>query len=84
MIAAGANRCRHSLVFGLLNKNREIHTRSKILLIAFTPIFLVSLGVNLFKILGFNSSTAILMPLASTFLSGFLCTLARDEVIHSG
>ncbi len=70
-----------SLVFGLLNKNREIHTRSKILLIAFTPIFLVSLGVNLFKILGFNSSTAILMPLASTFFIWVLMYLARDEVI---
>lgn len=70
-----------SLVFGLLSKDREIHTRSKILLIAFTPIFLVSLGVNLFKILGFNASTAILMPLASTFFIWVLMYLARDEVI---
>lgn len=70
-----------SLAFGLFSRDKEIYNRSKILLIAFTPIFLVSLGVNIFKMFGFNSSTAILMPLASTFFIWVLMYLARDEVI---
>ncbi|MEQ8313393.1 MAG: helix-turn-helix domain-containing protein [Gammaproteobacteria bacterium] len=70
-----------SLIFGLLSKDEDIRTRSKILLIALTPIFLISFGVNFLKIQGFNSSTAILMPLASTFFIWVLMYLARNEVI---
>ncbi|MCG8413610.1 MAG: helix-turn-helix domain-containing protein [Pseudomonadales bacterium] len=69
------------LLIGLANKDSEIRTRSRILLIAFAPIFLVSFGVNLLKLQGFNSSTAILMPLASTFFIWVLMYLARDEVV---
>ena len=69
------------LLFGLINKDSDIRTRSRVLLIAFAPIFMVSLGVNLFKLQGFNSSTAILMPLASTFFIWVLMYLARDEVV---
>jgi hypothetical protein len=70
-----------ALLWGLLGKDREIHQRSRILLLAFAPIFLVAFGVNLFKLAGFNASTAILMPLASTFFIWVLLYLARDEVI---
>lgn len=70
-----------SLVLGLLNTDKEISTRSKILLIAFTPIFLISFGVNVLKLSGYNSSTAVLMPLASTFFIWVLMYLARDQVV---
>ncbi len=70
-----------SLVLGFMNRDKEIHNRAKILLIAFAPIFLVSFGVNLFKMQGFNSSTAVLMPLASTFFIWVLMYLAKDEVV---
>ena len=70
-----------SLGFGLASKDREIQTRSRVLLIAFAPVFLVSIGVNFLKMQGFNSSTAIMMPLASTFFIWVLMYLARDEVV---
>lgn len=70
-----------SLGFGLVSKDKEIRMRSRILLLAFAPIFLISFGVNLLKMQGFNSSTAIMMPLASTFFIWVLMYLARDEVV---
>lgn len=70
-----------SLVLGVLSKDKEIRTRSQILFLAFAPILLVSFGVNLLKLSGYNSSTAILMPLASTFFIWVLMYLARDEVV---
>ena len=70
-----------SLGCGLASKDREIQTRSRVLLIAFAPVFLVSIGVNFLKMQGFNSSTAIMMPLASTFFIWVLMYLARDEVV---
>ncbi len=52
--------------------NFEIRNRCKVNLLAFAPIFLVIVLVMLFRLAGFDSSTAISLPLATIF---FLCVM---------
>ena len=49
------------------NSNFEIRARSKVNLLAFSPMFVVVAVVVLFRLAGFESSTAISMPLATIF-----------------
>ncbi len=51
----------------LANNNFEIRSRCKINLFAFTPMFLVLTLVLLFRMAGFESSTALVMPLSTIF-----------------
>lgn len=49
------------------NSSFEIRSRCKVNLLAFAPLLLVAVLVMLFRLAGFNSSTAISMPLATMF-----------------
>lgn len=51
----------------LSNSNHEIRSRCKVNLLAFSPMFTVVAVVALFRLAGFDSSTAISMPLATVF-----------------
>lgn len=51
----------------MANSNFEIRNRCRVNLLAFTPIFLVACLVLLFKLAGFNSSSAVSLPLATVF-----------------
>lgn len=51
----------------IANSNFEVRSRCKVNLLAFTPMFLVATLVILFRLAGFDSSTAITMPLATIF-----------------
>lgn len=49
------------------NSNFEIRSRCKVNLLAFSPMFAVVCIVALFRLAGFDSSTAISLPLATIF-----------------
>ncbi|MBL4582646.1 MAG: hypothetical protein JKY29_12585, partial [Gammaproteobacteria bacterium] len=49
------------------NSNFEIRNRCKVNLLAFGPLFLVAFLVMLFRLAGFDSSSAISLPLATIF-----------------
>ncbi|MFT7472964.1 MAG: DNA-binding protein Fis [Kiritimatiellia bacterium] len=49
------------------NSSFEIRYRCKVNLLAFAPIFLVIVLVMLFRLAGFDSSTAVSLPLATVF-----------------
>ncbi len=51
----------------IANSNFEIRNRCKVNLLAFSPMFLVAALVILFRLAGFESSTAITMPAATIF-----------------
>lgn len=51
----------------LANNNFEVRSRCKVNLLAFAPIFLVVVLVMLFRLAGFESSTAVSLPLATIF-----------------
>lgn len=51
----------------LANNSFEIRSRAKVNLFAFSPIFLVVGLVLLFRLAGFESSTALMLPLATIF-----------------
>jgi len=51
----------------IVNSNFEIRSRCKVNLLAFAPMFAVSVIVALFKLAGFESSSAISLPLATMF-----------------
>lgn len=56
------------LVFNYLaNPSFEIRSRCKVNLLAFTPILLVVFGVVLARIYGFDSSSAVTLPIATIF-----------------
>ncbi|GJM12148.1 MAG: hypothetical protein DHS20C12_05510 [Pseudohongiella sp.] len=51
----------------IVNSNFEIRSRCKVNLLAFSPMFLVVILVMLFRLAGFDSSTAVSLPLATMF-----------------
>lgn len=51
----------------IANSNYEVRNRCKVNLLAFSPIFSVVVFVILFRLAGFDSSTAISLPLATMF-----------------
>lgn len=71
-----------SLVFvvllrGAISTGLEIQSRCRLLLIAMMPILLVGLSVAILRAVGFDASTAIFLPIATTcFLAALLL---KDE-----
>ena len=51
----------------IANSNFEVRNRCKVNLLAFAPISLVAILVMLFRLAGFDASTAVSMPLATIF-----------------
>lgn len=51
----------------IANNNFEVRNRCKVNLLAFAPIFLVVVLVVLFRLAGYDSSTAVSLPLATIF-----------------
>ena len=65
-----------SLFLGMRWGDDTVRERSKTTLIAIAPLAIVGLGVVALRLLGFDSSSALVMPIASTF---FLWILMLDE-----
>lgn len=71
------------LVRGIVNSSPEIQARCKTTLIGIAPICAVGVGVVVLRMMGFNSSSAIVMPLASTFFVWILMLDQRGDFITS-
>lgn len=64
----------------IANCNFEIRNRCKVNLLAFTPIFLVACLVMLFRLAGFDSSSAISLPLATMFFLFVMLLQANGNI----
>jgi len=69
------------LIKGMKSSERGISERCRLITMAAWPIVAVAIGVNLLRVLGINASTAIVMPLASTFLIWVLMHDAKGEIL---
>ena len=70
-----------TLFMGRRSNNQEIQSRSKTALLAIAPICLLGVGVIALRIIGFNSSSGIFMPLATTFFVWILMLDQRGEFV---
>jgi len=70
-----------TLMHGIIKAEPEIQARCKTTLLAIAPICGTGVGVIVFRMLGFNSSSAIVMPIASTFFVWVLMLDQRGEFI---
>ncbi|PCJ23584.1 MAG: hypothetical protein COA96_11595 [SAR86 cluster bacterium] len=71
-----------TLIKGSLASNRQVKDRCRVTLIAITPLCIVAFGVVALRQLGFNSSTALAMPLASTLLVWVLMVDERGDFLR--
>lgn len=69
------------LIRGIMSPAQDIQARCKTTLLGIAPICAMGVGVVVFRLLGFNSSSAIVMPLASTFFVWILLLDQRGEFI---
>lgn len=74
LVAIGT--CLVTLAVSVKSKVKEIKGRAKVTFIAIVPMCLVGAGVLIFRALGFDSSSALIMPFASTM---FVWMLMIDE-----
>lgn len=68
------------LTHGILRGDTRIRERCKLVVCAVIPICLVTFGVIVFRLLGYDSSTAIVMPIASTIFVAILVHDARGDI----
>ncbi len=64
----------------IANSNFEIRNRCKVNLLAFTPIFLVACLVVLFRLAGFDSSSAVSLPMATMFFLFVMLLQANGNI----
>lgn len=69
------------LVYASLVNSGEIQTRSLQALVAITPICVTALTVQILRIKGFNSSTAVFMPLATTFFVAMMVLYQSGRIV---
>lgn len=70
-----------SLLHGYMTGTPEIKSRCQTTLLAIAPICALGIGVIVLRILGYNASTAIAMPIASTFFAWVLMLDQRGEFV---
>ncbi len=70
------------LVLGARSQQSELSERSVVALKALSPVVAVILGVIIFRLLGFQSSTVIALPIASTIFLWVLMMDQRGEFIR--
>ena len=70
-----------ALIHCSLIKNGEVRERSRQVLVAVSPIFLLMLFVQLTRLMGFNSSTAVFMPLATTFFVAMMVLYQSGRIV---
>lgn len=73
--------CISLLARGSRSKDATIAQRSRLALIAVLPLCLVGISVTLMRALGYDASTAIVMPIASTFMVWVLMFEARGDIV---
>lgn len=73
--------CIVSLVLGLRSPESAVAKRSRLALVAVLPLCALGLFVTLLRAMGYNSTTAIAMPFASTFLVWLIMYEARGDIV---
>jgi len=69
------------LIHASFLREGEVRQRSRQVLIAISPIFLLILFVQLARLFGFNSSTAVFMPLATTFFVAMMVLYQSGRIV---
>lgn len=70
-----------TLVKGSLGRAKPIKDRCRVTLLAIAPLFAVGFSVVVLRQMGFNASTALAMPLASTLLVWILMVDERGDYL---
>ncbi len=70
-----------NLAYSTYAKRGPISQRSRQVLLAIAPIYLLILIVQLTRLIGFNSSTAVSMPLATTFFVGMMVLYQSGRIV---
>lgn len=70
-----------ALMSGSFSAARQIKDRCRVTLLAISPLCVVGLGVVVLRAFGFNASTALAMPLASTLLVWILMVDERGDYL---
>lgn len=73
--------CIVSLSLGLRSSELPVVKRSRLALVAVLPLCAIGIFVTLLKAIGYNASTAIVMPFASTFLVWLIMYEARGDIV---
>ena len=69
------------LVYASLMKNGDVQSRSRQVLIAIAPVCLIALMVQVLRFKGFNSSTAVYMPIATTFFVAMMVLYQSGRIV---
>lgn len=69
------------LVHSSYVKSGEVRQRSRQVLVAISPIFLLILFVQITRLMEINSSTAVFMPLATTFFVGMMVFYQSGRIV---
>ncbi|MEX0963813.1 MAG: histidine kinase N-terminal 7TM domain-containing protein [Pseudohongiellaceae bacterium] len=69
------------LIHSSLTSHGEARKRSRQVLVALIPIWLLILVVQLARLVGINSSTAVFMPLATTFFVGMMVMYQSGGIV---
>ena len=73
--------CITGLVLGLRSPDLAVVKRCRLALVAVLPLCAIGIIVTLLRVMGYNSTTAIVMPFASTFLVWLLMYEARGDIV---
>ena len=74
--------CVSSLLLGVLRSNESaVVKRCRLALVAVLPLCAIGIVVTVLKTMGFNATTAIAMPFASTFLVFLLMYEAKGDIV---
>ena len=70
-----------TLAYSSIAKKGEVRERSRQVLLASAPIYILILFVQLTRLMGINSTTAVLMPLATTFFVGMMVLYQSGRIV---
>lgn len=70
-----------ALIKGSLGRNKQIRDRCRVTLLAIMPLCIVGFSVTVLRQMGFNASSALAMPLASTLLVWILMVDERGDYL---
>ncbi len=70
-----------TLAYSSTVKKGEVRERSRQVLMASAPIYLLILFVQLTRLMGINSTTAVSMPLATTFFVGMMVLYQSGRIV---
>lgn len=80
-VFVAANTVLLTLIHATLTKRGEVKTRSRQVLFAVAPIYVLVLFVQITRLMGIHSTTAVSMPLATTFFVGMMVLYQSGRIV---